>query len=65
MASSLAARLSVLELAFVEQGKLLDQHARQIERQQTSLDVQFRRIADIQAELDVVHATVRFRLSGF
>jgi hypothetical protein len=41
------------------QRKLIEKQTNQIERLQKVLDIQFRRIADIQAELDLVKATVR------
>ncbi len=39
--------------------RLVNKQAEQIEKQQAVLDVQFQRIAAIQAELDLVKATVR------
>jgi hypothetical protein len=57
--SSVTARLAALQLEVKQQRNLIQQQIAQIEKQQAILDVQFRRIADIQAELDLVKATVR------
>ena len=57
--NSVTTRLAALQLEVRQQRELIQQQLRQIDKQQAVLDVQFRRIADIQAELDLVKATVR------
>ena len=52
MATALSTRIATLQTEVDRQRDL-------IHHQQTTLDVQFKRIADIQAELDLVKATVR------
>ena len=47
-----AFRSADLEIELHEQRRLIERQMVQIDRQQVILDVQFRRIADIQAELD-------------
>ena len=59
MASTLTSRLAALQLDVTQQRELIRQQIFQIDKQQAALDVQFRRIADIQAELDLVKAAVR------
>ena len=58
MATALATRITHLQAVVEKQRKLIHTQATQIDRQQATLDVQFARIADIQAELDLVKATV-------
>ena len=57
--SSVTTRLTALQIEVRQQRELVQRQLLQIEKQQSVLDVQFRRIADIQAELDLVKATVR------
>jgi hypothetical protein len=59
MATTLSARILALELEVLQQRKLIPQQMEQLRKQQSVLDVQFRRMADIQAELDLVKATLR------
>ena len=59
MASTLAFRLSALQTEVTQQRQLVQRQIDQIDKQQSVLDIQFRRIADIQAELDLVKAAVR------
>ena len=59
MATSVTNRLVALQFEVRQQRALIQQQIQQIEKQQSVLDVQFRRIAEIQAELDIVKATVR------
>ena len=59
MATTLAMRLAWFATELNHQRAVIRAQTSQIERQQTVLDVQFRRIADIQAELDLLKATVR------
>ena len=59
MATALALRIATLQTEVREQRALIQDQKAQIAKQQAVLDVQFRRIADIQAELDLVKATVR------
>jgi hypothetical protein len=59
MATTLTNRLAALQLDVEQQRKLIQRQIQQIEKQQVVLDVQFRRIANIQAELDLVKATIR------
>jgi len=58
MATTLALRIASLQTEVRLQKTLIHTQMQQIEKQQGALDVQFRRIADIQAELDLVKATV-------
>lgn len=58
MATAVAPHIA-LESELWLQRKLIEKQANQIERLQRVLDIQFRRMADIQAELDLVKATVR------
>ena len=45
--------------------RVIEKQAAQLEKQQAALDVQFQRIAAIQAELDLVKATVRLAAPAF
>ena len=65
MATALATRITNLQNEVSGQLKLIHRQMEQIEKQQAVLDVQFRRIADIQAELDQVRATVRRAATTF
>ena len=56
---SFASSLAELRRDVQQQVELVQRQTRLIDTQQAVLDVQFRRIADIQAELDLVKATVR------
>ena len=56
---SFTTTLAALQREVKQQLALVQQQTRQIDEQQSVLDVQFRRMADIQAELDLVKATVR------
>ena len=58
MASTLARRRA-LEREETQQRQLLQRQIEQINKQQDVLDVQFRRLVEIQGELDLVQATVR------
>jgi hypothetical protein len=57
--NNLTTRFIALQIEVQQQRQLLQQKLRQSDKHQSILDVQFRRIADIQAELDLVKATVR------
>jgi hypothetical protein len=59
MATLLALRISALQTDVRQQRALIEAQKVQIAKQQSVLDIQFRRIADIQAELDMVKAAVR------
>ena len=59
MASTLASRLAALQTEVTQQRQLVQRQIEQIDKQQGVLDIQFRRIADIQAELDLVKAAIR------
>ena len=59
MATAPAFCFADLEIELHEQRRLIERPMVQIDRQQVILDVQFRRIADIQAELDLVKAAMR------
>jgi hypothetical protein len=65
MATRLAARIDDLHTTVEQQRQLLHAQAVHIEKQQAALDLQFTRIADIQAELDLVKATVRNAAPAF
>ena len=65
MATSLAVRITTLQTEIAAQRKLILRQMEQIDKQQAVLDVQFRRIADIQGELDLVKATVRRAAAAF
>ena len=65
MATALATRITNLQSEVSGQLKLIHRQMEQIEKQQAVLDVQFRRIADIQAELDLVKSTVRRAATTF
>jgi len=65
MATAIAPRAQTLRSEVGHQRKLIDRQTSQIERQQAVLDVQFQRMADIQAELDLVKATVRLAAPMF
>jgi hypothetical protein len=65
MATALATRITDLQTAVERQRKLIHAQTAQIEKQQMALDVQFARIADIQAELVLVKATVRHAAPAF
>ena len=58
MATS-AFRISKLQDQLRQQRALVDNHQAQLAGHQAVLDIQFRRFADMQAELDLVKATVR------
>lgn len=55
----LTTRIAALQTEVRQQRELIQQQRELLEKQQATLDVQFKRIADIQAELDLVKATVR------
>ena len=57
--TSIDVRIESLQTEVRQQRQLIHKQMEQIEKQQAVLDVQFRRIADIQSELDLVKATVR------
>ena len=57
--TSLTLRIESLQAEVRQQRHLIHTQMEQIGRQQAVLDVQFQRIAEIQAELDLVKATVR------
>jgi len=59
MASTLGLRLTALQTEVTQQRQLVQRQIGQIDKQQAVLDIQFRRIADMQAELDLVKAAVR------
>ena len=59
MALALTTRISALQTEVRRQRDLIQQQRELLENQQAILDVQFKRIAEIQAELDLVKATVR------
>jgi hypothetical protein len=59
MATPLAVRIATLQAEVRQQRALIQEQKGQIAKQQAVLDIQFRRIADIQAELDLVKAAVR------
>ena len=59
MAIALTTRIAALQTEVRQQRDLIQQQRELLENQQAILDVQFKRIADIQAELDLVKATVR------
>lgn len=59
MATPLGIRINALQTDVYQQRELNRTLMAQIEKQQVILDIQFRRIADIQAELDLLKATVR------
>jgi hypothetical protein len=63
--SSIVLRIESLQTDVRQQLQLIRGQMEQIAKQQAALDVQFRRIADIQAELDVVKATVRLVAPSF
>ena len=63
--SSIALRIESLQTDVRQQLLLIRAQMEQIAKQQAALDVQFRRIADIQAELDLVKATVRLAAPSF
>lgn len=65
MATALATRIANLQREVSGQLSLIHRQMEQIEKQQAVLDVQFRRIADIQAELDHVKASVRRAATTF
>jgi hypothetical protein len=65
MATTLAIRFTAIQVEVDRQRRLIHQQMEHIERQQGVLNVQFRRIAEIQAELDLVKATVRLAAPTF
>jgi hypothetical protein len=65
MATVLAIRIAALQTEVRQQRDLIQGQKEQIGKQQAVLDIQFRRIADIQAELDLVKATVRAAVPAF
>ena len=65
MATPLSLRIAALQTEVRRQHDLIQVQKEQALRQQAVLDIQFRRIADIQAELDVVKAAVRSAAPAF
>ena len=65
MATTLTRKIEALQTEVLRQRQLVQEQMLQIEKQQAVLGVQFRRIADIQAELDLVKATVRLAAPTF
>lgn len=63
--TSIALRIASLQTDVRQQRHLIHVQMEQMQRQQAVLDVQFQRIADIQAELDLVKATVRLAAPTF
>jgi hypothetical protein len=63
--TSLTLRIESLQTEVRQQKHLIHAQMEQIAKQQAVLDVQFRRMADIQAELDLVKATVRLASPTF
>ena len=63
--TSLTLRIESLQTEVRQQRHLIHAQREQIGKQQAVLDVQFQRIADIQAELDLVKATVRLAAPTF
>ena len=63
--NTLTLRIESLQTEVRQQRHLIHTQMKQIEKQQAVLDVQFQRIADIQAELDLVKATVRLAVPTF
>ena len=63
--TSLTLRIESLQTEVRQQTHLIHAQMKQIGKQQEVLDVQFQRIADIQAELDLVKATVRLAAPTF
>jgi hypothetical protein len=59
MAIPLTTRISALQTEVRQQRDLIQQQRDRLGQQEAILNVQFKRIADIQAELDLVKATVR------
>lgn len=59
MALALITHIAALQTEVRQQRTLIQQQCSLVETQQATLDVQFKRMADIQAELDLVKATVR------
>jgi hypothetical protein len=59
MAIALTTRIATLQTEVRQQRDLIQQQRELLDNQQAILEVQFKRIADIQAELDLVKATVR------
>ena len=55
----MALAFTVLQTEVRQQRNLIQHQLTLIETQQATLDVQFKRMADIQAELDLVKATIR------
>jgi hypothetical protein len=63
--TTLTLRIGSLQTEVRQQRQLIHAQMEQIEKQQAVLGIQFRRIADIQAELDLVKATVRLAAPSF
>ena len=59
MATPLTIRVADLQAEVRQQRNLIREQRVLLDTQQTILDVQFKRIADIQAELDLIKAAVR------
>jgi hypothetical protein len=55
----LSVRVLALQTEVSDQRQLIRKQMEQLDKQQSVLDVQFRRMADIQAELDLVKAALR------
>lgn len=64
MASTLTHQIAALQNEIRRQRDIMTQHKDLADQQQSVLNIQFRRIADIQAELDLVKATVRLAAPG-
>ena len=63
--TTLTLRIGSLQTDVRQQRQLIHAQMEQIQQQQAVLGIQFRRIADIQAELDLVKATVRLAAPSF
>ena len=63
--STINLQIESLQVEVRQQRQLIHTQMEQIEKQRAVLDVQFQRIADIQAELDLVKATVRLAAPTF
>ncbi len=64
MASLCKVQIAALQNEARHQRDVLRQHQELVDSQQTVLKIQFRRMADIQAELDLVKATLRLAAPG-
>ena len=65
MATTVEFQIATLQTEVTRQRQLVERQINLIYKQQAALDIQFRRIADIQAELDLVKATVRLAAPTF